>query len=128
MSIIDYVQRFGHQADSPDSLLGYGIPNLYNAYLELENRNYFVPQEYIDVYPNPITNQFTIKYFSQGIKQVELAIYDVLGRKVLTQLHEVKEGRNHITVSVDWAKYSDSIYVIQMNHGGQLLSQKILKF
>ena len=128
MSIIDYVQRFDHQADSPDSLLGYGIPNLYNAYLELENRNYFVPQEYIDVYPNPITNQFTIKYFSQGIKQVELAIYDVLGRKVLTQLHEVKEGRNHIAVSVDWAKYSDSIYVIQMNHGGQLLSQKILKF
>lgn len=128
MSIINYIQRFGHQADSPDSLLGYGIPNFYNAYLELENRNYFVPLEYIDLYPNPIMNQFTINYFSQSRKLVELAIYDVLGRKVLTQFHEVKEGRNRIEVSVDWGNYSDSIYVIQINYGGQLLSKKILKF
>jgi serine protease AprX len=128
MTIIDYVRKYGHQAEQPDSLLGYGIPDLYSAYLELENRNYPVPEEYIEVYPNPITSQFTIEYYSQNNMDVDLCIYNTLGSTVLKQTHAVKLGRNILSVSIDWDKYADSVYIIQMNQGGKLMSKKVLKF
>ncbi|MBL4652728.1 MAG: S8 family serine peptidase [Flavobacteriales bacterium] len=128
MSIIDYVQRYSHQADNPDSLLGYGIPDLFAAYLELENRNYPVLVEYVEVYPNPITDNFTVEYFSQDDKQVDLCVYDLLGRLILKQVHTIEIGRNRFLVNIDWSKYPDSMYIIQMDNGGKFLSKKVLKF
>ncbi|MFW5974972.1 MAG: S8 family serine peptidase [Bacteroidota bacterium] len=61
MELIELIREHGHQADEPDSLLGWGIPD-FGAILDVigTQNNNLTLQKAVDVYPNPFRKQITI--------------------------------------------------------------------
>jgi len=59
--------------------------------------------EIVNVTPNPITagNKATINVTSAQNQKVDLTIYDILGKKVITQSYSVIAGSNQIEINVD---------------------------
>ena len=84
MEITDIIRRHGHQYATPDSIMGYGIPDMYQAYLDHAQDAIVVPESrtLLSVYPNPCTDKLMIANADMSIRQVE--IYDVSGKLLYT--------------------------------------------
>ncbi len=70
---------------SPDNNHGYGIPNFYNAYLNLKtnyNGNILRISDNAAVFPNPFGSELNVSLFNSESKNRQIEIFDVLGRKV----------------------------------------------
>ena len=79
LEIIDIVCRHGHQYATPDTIMGYGIPDMYQAYLDhanesVANRTFDSP---LTIYPNPGGDQLMVANPDLSINLLE--IYDVNG-------------------------------------------------
>lgn len=92
MQLMDIVQQTASQATKPDSLLGYGIPNFFEA---LKKANPQEPLFNIDtqssafVYPNPYTQNAYIYYFSRKTQTIDIQIFNIQGKLVQTQQQSV---------------------------------------
>ena len=84
LEIMDIIRQHGHQYQTPDSTMGYGIPDMYQAYLDHAHDavNELMAQPKFSVYPNPCTNQVMIANPDLAIRQVE--IFDVSGKLLRT--------------------------------------------
>lgn len=82
MEITDIVRRHGHQYATPDTIMGYGIPDMYQAYLDnvqTEVKAKEIPQQLM-VYPNPCIDKLILANTDLSISQVE--IFDVSGKQL----------------------------------------------
>ena len=75
MQIMENVRKSGSQADKPDKILGYGIPNLFKV-LSIEGE----VSDFFKVYPNPTKSEITIQINNFTGKNYEAIIMDVSGR------------------------------------------------
>ena len=84
LEIMDIIRQHGHQYQTPDSTMGYGIPDMYQAYLDHAHDavSGLMMQPNLSVYPNPCTNQVMIANSDLAIRQVE--IFDVSGKLLRT--------------------------------------------
>lgn len=127
MEIIQVVKRSAHQYSAPDTLLGYGIPNLAlaNSLLSLGDIN--VPANTaLHVFPNPAAINETIQliYFAQNSTQATLTIYDVCGKMVLQQEWNTMQGAlNKFELS---ANLSKGCYFIEVNDGNSSAIKKLI--
>lgn len=60
LQVMDAIRNSASQADQPDNLLGYGIPNFEGIVNYLEESN---QENIFEVYPNPADDSITIKPF-----------------------------------------------------------------
>lgn len=129
MDIIQVIKRSANQYSNPDTLLGYGIPNLSlaNSLLNLGDIN--IPQNAIlHIYPNPISNGETIHlvYYAQHSNSATLSIYDICGKMVLQQEVNTLQGAlNKIDLQVNLSKgcYFIEIYDGKTNTIKKLMNQ-----
>lgn len=89
MEIIDAVQRSASNNLNPDTLLGYGIPNLCTADMLLSGIISSIPadDQLMKAYPNPFTNELNILLYSKKAQNITTQVYDVRGRKIIEQQH-----------------------------------------
>jgi len=111
LEVVEAVRQSGHQYLSPDSLMGYGIPNACKAdsildLLEVSVKEITKPNAF-NLYPNP-SNDFITINASATIYSV--SIYSVDG-KVLKQIDNTNSKSIVITIS-DFPK---GIYVVKVN-------------
>ena len=82
MEITDIIRQHGHQYATPDSIMGYGIPDMYQAYLDNAQSSVAaresVPQ--LTFYPNPCADKLMLVNSDMTIRYVE--IYDVSGKQL----------------------------------------------
>lgn len=78
----------------------------------------------LTVYPNPVRTQGTLKYSLPDARQVDLRLYDVLGREVATLVRGRKQAGRY-TVSFDTDRLSSGLYVARLEAGGTTRLQKI---
>jgi len=87
MEVIDLMKKWADQSASPDSLKGWGIPNVYFAYLDLINKDNFLKEDYVvTAYPNPFRKDLTLTIKSNESSPVLINIYDVNGKLMLTKM------------------------------------------
>lgn len=79
--IIERVRKYSDRYDSPDPKFGYGIPNIYQAYLDpMKNNIPFVTEdERLFAFPNPTRGNIIIKVDD---KDYVFTIYLLNGKKV----------------------------------------------
>ena len=85
--IMQIVRESSHQYHLPDSLMGYGIPDFYQAYLTYKEPSSiysYSDRKQITVHPNPCRNVVMIPNAGLNIKQVE--IYDMNGKSILKSI------------------------------------------
>lgn len=92
MEIIDFLQQSASQYSNPDSLMGYGIPNLLKAY-ELLGGSIDPAKfesDFIGLYPNPFATEFVIDYFSSNEYELKVELIDVSGSIIYTEKHALE--------------------------------------
>jgi len=97
--IMRSVEVSSSQFTTPDSLLGYGIPDFRKA-LNIMHINNNIYTNTSTIFPNPFSGGFTIE-FNSGFKQnVRILIMDQTGRIVFTMKdHLCNLGLNQIKIS-----------------------------
>lgn len=85
MRLMDVVMQTASQANSPDSLLGYGIPDFAAAHASLSTgRNDLASKNVFTVYPNPFTDELLIQSHNPVQKPISVILYDVKGSLILS--------------------------------------------
>ena len=77
------IQESASQYASPDSLLGYGIPDFTTAMVVLSTKTKLV--SHLKIYPNPFSSDFNVNYYSNSIQKISVDLYDMTGRLVISQ-------------------------------------------
>lgn len=83
IQVINYLERTASQANTPDNLLGYGIPNFNRAHqLALEEENKSL------IFPNPVqSNQLQIRMSREFVNQrITVTIYNTIAQKVVKEV------------------------------------------
>jgi hypothetical protein len=124
MQIIDVIKATASQASSPDSLLGWGIPDYSQAVL-LPTKIHTEKSEAFTVYPNPVTDHLTIVLPAQVSAKFEVAICDLQGRKVKTYQAEAN-GQKVIQLN-GLGFLSPGIYMIRIKDEFTSYTQKIIR-
>jgi subtilisin family serine protease len=122
LQVVEAVRQSAHQFSTPDSLLGYGIPNACKADSLLELLEPTVSVKEInkvanfDIYPNPTNGLVTIVN-SDKIELVQ--VFSLTGKLV-------KENKlNHNTALLDCSELSSGTYIVKINHS---LHQRLIKY
>jgi hypothetical protein len=76
-----------------------------------------------NVYPNPSDGIFNIKVRSEETGDVEVVVYDMLGRKLVRRNY--RELSNTFERQLDLRGMSGGIYILSVKRGNKMSSQKI---
>ncbi|MBS3775818.1 MAG: S8 family serine peptidase [Bacteroidales bacterium] len=118
--------RNANQYASPDSLLGYGIPNFARAGdIRIEDLN----KSSVEIFPNPFKNHFYINIpdVNTGEGPIYLEIYDLMGRKILNRQFTKTTAGNRIRINA-LSDTPTGIYLIKLSlNPDYTIKQKIVK-
>ncbi len=116
IEIFNAIQESASQYDHPDSLLGYGIPNFKLAYqilLGIGDPGYSTTDQLIHVFPNPSSENLSIKYYSVSDQELSIEIFDAIGKNVLQEKSSVS-AKVFNTIQIPFARLGKGIYFIRV--------------
>jgi len=119
-----------HQFLNPDSLQGYGIPNMYLASIILNNEDFIKTKEENNllIVPNPFQDQFHILFHAYNNEEVDLEIYDNSGKLVLKKTAiSIIKGENFYSIE-ELKDLSQGIYFLKLFVSDKIISKKIIKY
>lgn len=114
------IEFSSHQYNLPDSIQGFGIPNLEKAYYFLKYDGLKKEERvYLDLFPNPVQDRLTI--VSNDVVE-NLTVFDAKGAFVKSEIIEQKIG------DIDLSDLSKGVYVIKFTTTDKMIIQKIVKY
>jgi len=115
IEIMRLIEESSSQYSSPDSLLGYGLPNIFNAYSKETGVIYSAPREDLieDVFPIPVTDLVNIIFVSKVSQGVVIRLYSEKGDLLVSVSDTVLQGKNKLVLSQLNALPSGS-YIIEV--------------
>ena len=127
MEVMDAVRRSASRFTHPDDSAGYGIANFDLAYQYLKHST-AAPGDYIaEAYPNPVSNNLTISFFSNSDQEADLSLIDMMGREHLKHIYIANANDfNTFTIS-NVSSLSDGVYLLIIKTSNNVLTQKIVK-
>lgn len=123
--LLESLLNSGTQADDPDTILGYGIPNflgaLYGEILAIEDN----AEELVwKVYPNPILGDELNIHFGNSLN-AEFSLIDLNGRRLQTEELNRRSVKEPYRVLLRGIKAG--FYVIQMQDGALIKQSKLIR-
>lgn len=112
--IMDLVIQSASLYSSPNSRMGYGIPNFEEAYTFLVPVNELSSE--FAVYPNPVQNMLQI--ISPGTKDFKISIFDMLGQKLVEKSTSEKE--------IDLSGFSRGIYIVMFEQQNKIKKSTLI--
>ncbi|QHT71419.1 T9SS type A sorting domain-containing protein [Rhodocytophaga rosea] len=127
MQVIDILQRSASQANSPDSLLGYGIPNFTKA-SQIASEQLKSSQEAFRFYPNPVSqDSFTLWVNpSQRNTALTVRIFDTTGKIISEQ--NIASAIEKNTVYLKSSSFPAGTYLIQITSPTLRFTDKFVKY
>jgi serine protease AprX len=128
MQIIDAVRRSGHQYSFPDTLLGYGIPNLAVAHLVLGGQEIpsLTDDKTFTVAPNPFNDMVFVTFYAGDTQSVSLELYSMRGRLLHSRTVTKQAGMNVIALT-DLDALSSGVYLLKILDGKEVITRKIIR-
>lgn len=96
-----------------------------DEYVESQKTSTLPDEVALKAYPNPVSGQATLEYALPDAASVELALYDVLGRRVKTVVAGRKEAGRH-RASLDAGGLSSGVYFGRLRAGGETKTKKVV--
>lgn len=112
LEIMQLIREAGHQYATPDTTMGYGIPDFYRIFLEnydgdtTDIHEMINLQQTVSAYPNPAIEQLTIRNGSE--KPHTIYIYNLSGKLMMKMT--VDSGKESVVNTSQWAS---GIYFLQ---------------
>jgi hypothetical protein len=79
--------------------------------------------ELLGTFPNPARSRATVRYAIEAPAEVDLALYDLLGRRVQTLVQQQQEGRHE--QRLDTSRLPSGTYFLRLQAGGTVKTQKL---
>ena len=117
--IMQYVRRSASQFETPDYLLGFGIPNLENALaigLSVKKQQF----NSFNIFPNPAESVLTIQMPTFD-EPSQLIIIDILGKTVLNRF------LINLTTKLDVSSFSSGLYFLNFQSSASKQTFKFIK-
>jgi len=128
IQLIDAIQQSASQAISPDSIMGYGIPNFCTASQILtgidENK---LTNENLKVYPNPFSSTVQISFYSDKKQTIEIELFDISGRRLVSQTKILSANSNDPISISEIENLANGIYIVQLRTSERNYFKKIIK-
>ncbi len=124
MEIIELMKATASQANNPDSLLGWGIPNIQSAAIS-KSVNTKDAKKVVHTYPNPVLDKLTIGLPVAIIGKYSVEIVNLYGQVIYS-----KTGKSDSVRSLqinDLAYMATGIYMVRLSNGRTNYIAKILK-
>jgi hypothetical protein len=96
------------------------ISNIFDDYLPAP-RAFLLNQNY----PNPFNAQTTIRFTMSETRNVNLAVYDLLGRRARTLVNEYRPAGSH-TVTFDASDLSSGVYFYRLQAGETIETKRMV--
>ncbi|WP_339865195.1 S8 family serine peptidase [uncultured Algoriphagus sp.] len=123
--LIEALLNSGTQAEDPDTILGYGIPNFFKAYygeiLAVEDNEEALVWS---VYPNPVLGDQLNIYFGNSLS-AEFALIDFNGRALQNETLNRATVKEPFRILLQGVK--PGFYVIQMQDGSLIKQSKLIR-
>jgi serine protease AprX len=121
--IIEALRGAGHLSGKPDSLYGYGIPDMAKALALLKEKFPPVTGEDVMAYPNPTSGSFRL-VFRNDPGTIMIEIYSSAGR----MLHREEYESSSRTFTIDALQFRENgLYLLRIYAGGQTMHLKIVR-
>jgi len=129
MEIQGAIKQSASQYNSPDSLLGYGIPNFSNAlFLITKTKFNAVGDTKIDnIFPIPFTNELSIIYHSLDTEKISLTLCDVYGNTVVSEQFMATTNSQNIFTCTGLETIAKGIYIVTIVGKNKRFSQRVVK-
>lgn len=129
IEILNIIQASSSQFNSPDSLLGYGIPDFKKA-LEINTgltTDTYTENTIENMYPNPVMNILNIVYQSMQDQTVGLQVFSMNGDLVIDEQFSVQKGRNLVQVN-DFYTLAPGVYSLKLldSEGSQIIKKIVV--
>jgi subtilisin-like proprotein convertase family protein len=109
-----------NQADDEGVLEGWGLEICSSqSVLGLEDYAF----DDFELFPNPSDGIFTLKFRTEETEDVELFVYDVLGRKLASNIY--KNSFNSFDEHINLSHISKGIYILRIKRGKRMATRKI---
>ncbi|RLD64945.1 MAG: peptidase S8 [Bacteroidetes bacterium] len=129
MEIIDAVERSADRYNNPDTLYGYGIPNLAAANIILSGGKLhdFDKDDDIDILPNPFTDKIHIIFNSTDTESLKIELLNMQG-SLLVYMDNLQRitGYNYYAIP-HLDKLATGMYVIKVTSGSKVFTKKMMK-
>lgn len=113
LEIMQIIREAGHQYNTPDTLMGYGVPNFYQAWLDHRHsgiqENVYETSTY-SVYPNPCQNQFVLQ--NPDAYNINICIFDLSGKVVYAETGFSADVERKISTE----KWQSGIYLMRVQN------------
>lgn len=130
MQIIQTIQQSSSQSSTPDSLLGYGIPDFCAANLYLSGNPFQLGGEnkLYAVTPNPFSDDLQFSFFSMDDQYLSVILYDVQGRQLVNQLVFASGNSENHYVLQELSTVAQGVYFLRVNtEDGKYFTVKVVK-
>jgi hypothetical protein len=122
--IMTALRESAHIFLSPDSLYGYGIPDMGVALVRLQDMLVEIPDELSAAGPNPTTGEFQI-IFRELYESIVVEIFTTTGRLVWKKEYDNFAGR---ILRINELKYREQgLYIVRITTPGAAIVHKIIK-
>jgi len=121
--IVEAILNSASQAQTPDNLMGYGIPHFQaiNNYLESS-----LSSELISVYPNPVSgDSFQIRLKEPVDTPVQVTIFDSRGSRVADSSLQINWFSNPF--QYDISQFMSGLYFVRVKSGSATATIRIAK-
>jgi len=110
------IEKSSHQYAAPDSLMGYGIPNFYDAYHQATGINYTYSTQLVldEIFPNPLkeSGTLTMNFISSKDQEISIEVINSLGQSLQTISPKLITGRN--LVEINYSNWKGGVYLLRI--------------
>lgn len=131
--IIETVRKSSDRYNNPDARTGYGIPNMRLAYGMLEKENNIrkakgiLKADRLKVYPNPITDEFTIVYNGKNNGKLSLQLLSIEGKLIRNLSYDVLENEYYFFNVNGLGSQASGQYILSYKDGLGAGTLRIMK-
>jgi hypothetical protein len=122
--VIQVLRSSADRYNSPDSLYGYGIPDIDLSLTELQNLYIKIPDKGIIASPNPTTGNFEV-IFPSSPEKVTIEIISMTGKLIFRRDFADYAGR--IIIITELQHKSQGVYFLRVINGSEINVRKIIK-
>ena len=125
IEILRIIEKSANQYQTPDYMLGHGLPDFYRALLEVtDDENLKLSKGAVAfVYPNSQVSQANVYYYAQNNEDIVLELCSVSGSTLERHVLNVHKDTPY-KFSLDWLDYPEGVFLVKLINGKQ---QKVMK-
>ena len=122
--IIIALHESGDKANSPDSLYGYGLPDMAIVIEKLQDKYITSPDDPIIIGPNPFINDLEITFMETPVS-LGIEIYNIAGTAIVKRQYSVFISRTLTIRDLEYVR--SGLYFIRISTPGGTYTKKVIK-